>query len=207
MKTRITLAAAALLVTTAALAQAPQKKDPQASYEPRSGPGAGQAYLSKFAGDWDVAKTFFPRSGEPARSRGTCRQTMIHGGRFLQSDFVFGEGDRASDGRGVIGFEPETGQFTSVWTDSRQTRMSLRQSRKEDAFDGKRIVLYSKSLEPETKETRRSRTVSELSADGRTLTHRQYALGPDGQERLMMELVMTRTSSTSSKTAPSETRP
>jgi len=29
-------------------------------------------------------------------------------------------------GTGLIGFEPETGKFTSVWIDSRQTRMSLR---------------------------------------------------------------------------------
>ena len=29
-------------------------KDPQASFEPRSKPGAGQKFLEKFVGDWDV---------------------------------------------------------------------------------------------------------------------------------------------------------
>ncbi len=36
------------------------QKDPQASYEPRSRPGAGQKFLEKFVGDWEVVKTFHP---------------------------------------------------------------------------------------------------------------------------------------------------
>ena len=60
-------------------------RDPQASYEPRSAPGAGQQWLARLAGDFDVQKTFHPRDGgAPAVSRGTCRQTMVHGGRFLE---------------------------------------------------------------------------------------------------------------------------
>jgi hypothetical protein len=34
--------------------------------------------------------------------------------------------------------------------------------------------------------------VTRLEDDGRKIVHRQYALSPDGKERLMMELVMTR---------------
>jgi hypothetical protein len=191
MRCRLTLAVAAglVLVSAPGSAQAPAK-DAQASYEPRSRPGEGQKLLQQFVGDWDVAKTFHPRNGEPVRSAGSCRQTMIHDGRFLQSEFVFGEGERKSTGLGVIGFEPESGVFTSFWTDSRQTRMSVRQSR--DKFDGRRIVLYSRSLEPAGPATRSSKTVSHLEDDGRKLIHRQYALGANGEERLMMELVLTR---------------
>ncbi len=165
-------------------------KDPQVAYELKSAPGAGQVFLAKFVGEWDVAKAFFPRSGEPSRAKGTCRQTMIHKDHFLQSDFIFGEGENASTGQGLIGFEPETGRFTSIWTDSRQTRVSLRQSL--EKFDGRAIVLFSKSLEDEGKEARRSRTITTLKNEGRTIIHRQYALGAEGAERLMMELVMTR---------------
>ncbi len=168
----------------------PPAKDPQAAHEPKSAPGAGQVFLAKFVGDWDVAKAFFPRTGEPSRSKGTCRQSMTHKEHFLQSDFVFGEGETASTGQGLIGFEPETGLFTSVWIDSRQTRMSLRRSL--EKFDGRKIVLYSKSLEADGKESRRSRTETTIGEDARTITHRQYAIGNDGAERLMMELVMTR---------------
>ena len=166
------------------------QQDPQARVEPRSGPGAGQKLLERFVGDWAVTKTFYPRSGDPVRADGHCRQAMIHDGRFLRSEFVFDQGGTRTTGLGLIGFEPESGTFTSVWTDSRQTRMSLRQSR--DPFDGERIVLHSRSLDGDGKESRRSKTISHLEEGGRKLVHRQYALGPGGEERLMMELVMTR---------------
>src|SRR5438270_8409990 len=164
-------------VLAAAAAQPP--KDPQSSYEPRSTPGSGQKYLQKFIGDWDVQKVCYPAKGEPVRASGECRQSMIQNGKFLQSEFVFGKSDRKTTGLGIIGFEPESGRFTSFWVDSRQTRMSARQSR--EPFDGEKIVLYSLVLEPNGKETRRSKTVSHLDQNGRRLLHRQYALGTGGE--------------------------
>jgi len=167
-----------------------QRKDPQAAFEPRSATGAGQKYLERMAGDWEVAKAFFPRDGQPVRASGTCRQAMIHDGKFLRSDFVFEQDGRKTTGLGIIGFEPETNRFTSFWIDSRQTRMSPRQSR--EPFGGDKIVLHSVSLDPSAKEARRSKTVTQLEEGDRRLVHRQYALGSGGEERLMMELVMIR---------------
>ncbi len=183
----VLLAAAASL---AGAAEPPQdKKDPQAAVEPRSAPGAGQKFLEKFAGDWDVVKTFHPRSGDPVSAKGECKQAMIHDGRFLESKFVF-HGDRGkSTGTGLIGFEASSGKFTSVWTDSRSTRMSLRQGK--DKFNGEEIVLFGASLGEGT-DTRPSRTVTRLEDGGRKIVHRQYVPGADGKERLMMELVMTK---------------
>jgi len=165
----------------------PDKKDPQSAIEPRSGPGTGQKFLEKFVGDWDVVKTFHPRAGDPVTAKGTCRQTMVHGGRFLQSEFIFDGPGGKTTGTGTIGFEPDTGLFTSVWVDSRSTRMSLRKSK--DKFDGTEIVLFSRSLDE--KEGRQSRTVTRLEADGKRIVHRQYSPTPDGKERLVMELVLT----------------
>jgi hypothetical protein len=169
-------------------------RDPQASFEPRSRPGAGQKYLESFVGDWDVVKIFHPRSGgEPVRNTGTCRQAMIQEGRFLQSDFVFEQDGRKSTGQGLIGFEPANGRFTSVWIDSRQTRMSLRHSR--EPFDGREIVLYSKSLDDDAAKAPgppASRTISRIEDGGQKIVHRQYNAGADGRERLVMELILTR---------------
>ncbi len=189
MRFAATMATAAGLLIAAA-GPAGGQQDPQNRFEPRSGPGAGQKFLETFAGDWSVTKTFYPRAGGPVRTEGRCHQAMIHEGRFLQSDFVFHQGGKATTGLGIIGFEPESGRFTSFWTDSRQTRMSVRQSR--DRFDGKQVVLYSRSLDADGNEARRSKTVSRLEDDGRKLVHRQYALGPAGEARLVMELVMTK---------------
>jgi hypothetical protein len=166
------------------------KQDGQSSFEPSSQPGSGQKYLVKMVGDWEVSKVFYPRGGEPVRSSGECKQTMIQDGRFLQCEFVFQQGGKKSTGQGIIGFEPDSGRFTSFWIDSRQTRMSARQSR--DPFDGTKIVLYSVALDAQAKDSRRSKTISYLADDGRKLIHRQYALGGDAEERLVMELIMTR---------------
>jgi hypothetical protein len=168
----------------------PGQKDPQSTYEPRSRPGVGQKFLEKFVGDWDVEKTFYPQSGDPVRQPGECKQSMMHDGRFLRSEFVFGQGDAKTTGLGLIGFEADTGTFTSVWTDSRSTRMSFRQS--QDKFDGEQIVLHSRTLQEGGKEARHSRTVTRLEDGGRKIVHRQFNAGKDGKERLMMELVLTR---------------
>jgi hypothetical protein len=193
---RSSLVALALLLalTLFASAQEPSgKRDAQSSFEPRSGPGAGQKLLERMAGDWDVAKTFYPRNGEPVRSNGTCKQTMIQGGRFLKSEFTFGEGDNESTGLGIVGFETGSGKFTSVWVDSRRTQMSMRQS--SEPFDGKQIVMYSRNFGDNPNGPYRSRTVSHLEDDDRKLVHRQYARDREGKERLMMELVLTRKAS------------
>ncbi len=170
--------------------QEPAKKDPQSSFEPRSNPGAGQKFLEKMVGDWDVIKTFHPRSGAPFRVTGSCRQTMIHGGRFLQSEFVFDLNGTKSTGLGLIGFEAESGKFTSVWTDARATRMSFRQS--QDPFGGDEIILYGRALGTVEKGPTRSRTATRLEDNGQRLAHRQHAIDADGKERLVMELLMTR---------------
>jgi hypothetical protein len=187
------LAAAALLaIAWMVVPTAPgqEKKDVQEKFEPRSKPGAGQKFLEKFVGDWTVVKSFFPQKGEPSKMEGECRQTMVQEGRFLQSDFTFVKGDSKTTGIGLIGYEPETGLFTSVWIDSRQTKMSLRASK--DKFNGEEIVLFSGSLKDGDGQLRKSRTLTRLEQEGRKIVHRQYNLAADGKERLVMELVLTR---------------
>jgi hypothetical protein len=206
MKFALTLVTTVCLLVAASVRAA--QKDPQVSFEPRSSPGAGQKLLEQFAGDWTVIKTFYPRAGDPIRAEGRCHQAMIHEGRFLQSDFTFDQNGRKTTGLGIIGFEPDSGAFTSFWTDSRQTRMSVRQS--QDRFDGKRIVLYSRSIDPGGNDSRRSKTISQLEDAGRKLVHRQYALGPGGEERLMMEIIMTRdpvASLSAPRVSPARLRP
>ena len=184
-----------LALSTCVLGQ--QRNDTQYTYEPRSAPGDGQKFLAQMAGDWEVAKTFYPRSGKPDVAKGECRQTMINGGKFLKSEFTFHADAGDTTGLGLIGYETETGKFTSVWMDSRQTRMSIRQSK--ERFNGKEILLFSKSLEDSNGSSRLSRTVTQLEDGGSKIVHRQYTSGSDGKERLVMELVMTRKSAVKEK--------
>ena len=166
------------------------KKDPQQAFEPRSGPGAGQAFLKKFVGDWVVEKKFFPRGGSAANTTaGTCKQEMIHDGRFLRSEFVFDAATGKSTGTGTIGYEPDSGLFTSTWIDSRQTRMSFRKSQVK--FAGEKIELFGQILGAEP-EARKSKTVTTLENEVGKIVHKQYSIAADGAERRVMELVLTK---------------
>ncbi|HTY43481.1 MAG TPA: DUF1579 family protein [Thermoanaerobaculia bacterium] len=189
--------AAAVAFTAAAQAQqaapaATPGKDVQARFEPPSGPGAGQEFLKKFEGEWTVERIFYPPSGgSPSRATGEATQKMVQDGRFLESDFTFHTPDgKTSTGVGISGFDPKTGLFTTFWYDSRSTHFSVRQSK--EPFDGKQIVLYSVSLAGSHGQEHTSRTVSFLEDGGKRLVHRQYNADASGNEKVLMELILTR---------------
>ena len=192
----VVLGVATVITTSAASAQtatpAAPGKDAQQRYEPPSGPGAGQAFLKTFEGEWTVERNFYPPSGAPpSKATGECTQKMVQDGRFLESDFTFHTPDgKTTTGVGISGFDPQTGLFTTFWYDSRSTRFSIRQSR--EPFDGKQIVLYSVSLGGSHGQEHTSRTVSFLEDGGKRLIHRQYNSDASGKERVLMELILTK---------------
>ena len=193
------LAAAALALIGTAPGKTQEQRTPattprdvQGRVEPPSAPGAGQAFLKTFEGEWTVERNFYPPSGgAPNRATGEATQKMVQDGRFLQSDFTFHQNGETSTGTGISGFDPQTGLFTTFWYASRSTQFSIRQSR--EPFDGKQIVLYSAGVGG--KPDRLSRTVSHLEDNGRRLIHQQFNIGADGKERLLMELILVRKAS------------
>jgi hypothetical protein len=123
-------------------------------------------------------------------TKGTCKQAMIQDGKFLQSDFIFFDSDGTkSTGTGISGFDSKTNRFTTVWYDSRQTTMSIRQS--DGTFDGQNIVLWATPLDPD-RPGRKTVARAHLEEDGRVLLHRHFAIDDKGDERMIIELRMTR---------------
>ncbi|HEX4164880.1 MAG TPA: DUF1579 family protein [Bryobacteraceae bacterium] len=182
MKKLITVA---FLIATLAAAQQTHKQ-----YEPPNAPGAGQKLLAQFAGNWDVIKSFFPMNRKPMVTKGECKQYMVQGGKFLESDFTFFDSDGTkSTGTGISGFDSKTNRFTTVWYDSRQTTMSIRQS--DGTFDGKNIVLWDTPLTPDHP-GRKTVARAHLEEDGRVLVHRHFLIADKGSERMIIELRMTR---------------
>ncbi len=176
---------ATLLIVASALAQQTHNQ-----YEPSNAAGAGQRLLAQFTGDWEVVKTFFPMKGKPIVTKGTCKQSMIKDGKFLQSDFTFFNPDGTkSTGTGISGFNPKTNRFTTVWYDSRQTTMSIRQS--DGTFDGKDIVLWATPLDPDHP-GRKTVVRAHLEEDGHLLLYRHFLIDEKGDERKIFEMRMTR---------------
>ena len=181
---------ATLLIASAAVAQQNQNQ-----YEPANAPGAGQKLLAQFAGDWEVVKTFFSRDGKQIVTKGSCKQYMVQDGKFLQSDFTFINPDGTkSTGTGISGFDSKTNRFTTVWFDSRQTTMSIRQS--DGTFDGKNIVLWATPLDPDHP-GRKTVVRAHLEEDGHLLLYRHFLIDDKGGERVIFEMRMTRHSGSS----------
>jgi hypothetical protein len=182
------IVATLLIATLMATAAAGQQTHNQ--YEPPNGPGAGQKLLAQFVGDWDVVKSFFPQNGQPIVTKGECKQFLVQDGKFLESDFTFfGADGTKSTGTGISGFDSKTNRFTTVWFDSRQTTMSIRQS--DGTFDGKNIVLWTTPLDTEHP-GRKTVARAHLEEDGRVLLHRHFLIDDKGGERMIIELRMTR---------------
>ncbi len=180
----------ALFLATGVVAQPATAQQTHKEYEPPAPAGAGQKLLAQFAGDWDMVKTFYPANGQPAVTKGTCKQYMIQDGKFLQSDFTFFDADGSkSTGTGISGFDPKTNRFTTVWYDSQKTTMSIRQS--DGTFDGKNIVLVATSLDPD-RPGRKTYARAHLEDNGHVLVHRHYSVDDKGNERLVLEWRMTK---------------
>ena len=123
-------------------------------------------------------------------TKGTCKQYMVHDGKFLQSEFTFFNPDGSkSTGTGVSGFDSKINRFTTVWYDSRQTTMSIRQS--DGTFDGKNIVLWSTPLDPDHP-GRKTVARAHLEESGRLLLYRHFLIDDKGKERMIFEMRMTR---------------
>jgi Protein of unknown function (DUF1579) len=181
---------ATLFIATAFIAAAAVAQQTHNQYEPPNGPGAGQKLLAQFSGDWDVVKTFFPANGKPIVTKGTCKQFMVKDGKFLESDFTFFNADGTkSSGTGISGFDSKTNRFTTVWYDDRQTTMSIRQS--DGTFDGKNIVLWATALDPDHP-GRKTVARAHLEDNGQVLVHRHFLIDDQGNERMMIELRLTR---------------
>jgi hypothetical protein len=158
-------------------------------YEPPTAAGAGQKLLAQYVGDWDMVKTFYAADGKTTVTKGTVKQFMVQGGKFLESDFTFFDPDGSkSTGVGIIGFDAKTNKFTSFWYDSTKTSFSIRQS--DGTFDGSTIVLYSTTLDPD-RPGRKTYAKAVLEENGHVLVHRHYVLDDKG-ERLVLQWRMTK---------------
>jgi hypothetical protein len=145
-------------------------------------------FMQKFVGDWDAERIFYGTTpDQPKRAKGTCKQ-FINYNNFLFSEFSFGEGDKKITGQGILGYQEDTGLFISNWLDSRQTKMSVRQSK--DKFNGKQIELATIPYKMD-KSARASRTLTTFEDGGKKIWHRQWNMVGE-KEQLWMELIMVR---------------
>jgi hypothetical protein len=158
-------------------------------YQKLATPGAPHKLLARMAGSWHTQSKFWTVPGmPPVTSEGSCEQTMILDGRFLQQDYTGDMMGAPFSGVGVTGYDNNTQQYVGTWMDSMSTGIFFFAGTADD--QGKTIIQYCRYNDP-IKGPVRWRSVTKIVDDN---THRfeMYVTDKSDQEEKMMEITYTR---------------
>ncbi|WP_428940521.1 DUF1579 domain-containing protein [Fontivita pretiosa] len=153
-------------------------------------PGKEHEGLKPMAGTFDVELSFIPAPGAPAQvSKGTEKNEMVLGGRFLEGRFRGEMMGQPFEGIGYTGYDNLKKKYVSTWMDSMGT-MILVQEGTADAT-GKVITFTSTMPDPVSGKEQTMRSVLTIVSNDRH-TFDMYVPGPDGKEYKCMTNVYTR---------------
>ena len=110
-------------------------------------PGPEHKMLEKMVGTWEqTVKLWMKPGAEPAEMKGKSVNSMILGGRFLQSNVTGGEGEMKMEGLNLMGYDRRHKRFTTVGFDTWGTYYVTAAG----PFDEKTntIVMYGEDEEP-----------------------------------------------------------
>lgn len=118
-----TLALASTLRAEAPATRPATQPTTQPATQPDDGrPGPGHARLKPFVGTFDATIKTRSAPGEAwASTKGTEQNLMILGGRFLQTAWLDRNDGDPAYGITLIGFDPDSNQYTSVSADDSST--------------------------------------------------------------------------------------
>jgi len=87
-------------------------------------PGKPHEILAEMTGSWHTVTRHFMTPGQaPVESEGSCEQTMVLGGRYLQQEFHGDMMGTPFTGIGITGFDNQSQRYVSTWIDSMSTRI------------------------------------------------------------------------------------
>jgi hypothetical protein len=91
-------------------------------YQRLAVPTARHKMLAKLVGEWTTKTRAWRKPDKPPmEGTGTCKQTMLLGGRYLQQDYT---GEMMGDsftGINLIAYDNHTRKYVSTWVDSMST--------------------------------------------------------------------------------------
>jgi hypothetical protein len=172
-------------------AGAPDMQEMMKKMEQFATPGPEHKILASMAGQWEAeARCFMAGPEAPLTvSKGTCKSTMILGGRFLQEEFQGEMMGKPFAGMGLFGYDKFNNKYVSLWIDDMGTGMFT----SEGASDGNArvLTLTGKMDDPMTGEKAKPvRLVTRIvSPDKRVFEMHDLNLGDKSK---VMEITYTR---------------
>ncbi len=163
-----------------------QMEQMQKMWEEAAKPGDEHKKLAETAGEWTADVEDYS-AGQPMKSTGTAKFTMLLGGRYLQQEFKGSMNGEQFEGIGIVGYDNLTKQFQEIWIDSMGTAIYVS---KGSRLDDKTTEAKGKMTMPGAGEME-MRSVAK-HADKDHMTFEMYGPGPDGKEMLFIKISYTR---------------
>lgn len=159
--------------------------------EELSAPGLEHKLLTSMAGEWDaeVKSWMGGPDGAATVSKGSCKRTLILGGRFLQEEFTGEMMGKRFHGMGLIGYDKFNKKYVNTWVDDMGTGIFVSEGTADAT--GKVLTHNGKMDEPMTGEKAKPvRMITRiLSPDKNTFEMHDLSLG---EKSRVMEITYTR---------------
>jgi hypothetical protein len=150
-------------------------------------PGEHHKRLEMMAGTFDAGMTCFGPMQMPP-SKGVTKNTMVLGGRWLQSEYAGDMMGQKFTGHGMMGYDNTGKKYQGTWIDSMGTQMTYFEG---TADASGAITVTTEGIDPMTDQKMKMKMVYVIQdKDKHTFT--MYMPGPDGKDAKMMEIVYTR---------------
>jgi len=153
-------------------------------------PNEHHEHLAKMAGDWDMhLKMWMEPGAPPTEFTGETRNTMIMGGRFLQSHISSVLMGQQLKSMGLEGYDNVKNKHITMFIDNSGTAMQL--SEGECSEGGKVITSWPESLDPVSGKITKMKTRLTMVSDDRYIFE-AWEQGPDGEYIRKVEITHTR---------------
>jgi len=158
-------------------------------YQKLAAPGAPHKRLASLAGSWTTkTRAWMEPDKPPMEGTGTCEQTMLLDGRYLQQEYTGEMMGSMFTGINVIGYDNYTKKYVSTWIDSMSTGIYCFEGTA--SANGKTITQKTSYNDP-VRGPMVWRSVVRI-VDSNTLKYEMYLTPKRGKEEKMMEMTVSR---------------
>lgn len=153
-------------------------------------PGDMQKMLAKCDGTWNADITMWmDPSGAPTKTKGTCVNRMILGGRYQESINKSTFNGMPFEGRSTVGYDNAKKVFVYNWIDNMGTGMMYMEGKWNDAT--KTIEFTGTMVDPTSGSDMKVRETFQI-VDNDHQKMEMFMVMPDGKEMKSMEIAFAR---------------
>lgn len=170
----------------------PSQEEMMKRWQESMTPGAPHKRFEESVGTWDAEVKMWMNgpTGDPMISKGTSKNKLVLGGRYLQQDFTGEMMGQQFTGIGLTGYDNFKRKYVSFWIDNMSTAMSTMDGALDK--DGKSLTMRGTMDEPATGEKNKKVKYVTRFIDNDTQVFETYDVTSFGDKKPIMEITYKR---------------